>query len=210
MRPDPAVPSQRAAPPRAFEAARARLGDRRQAAIEAYERPSARSRGGGTRAPRRVRAFLPPRRRADRRVDAGRREPRRDPDASRALLDGRDPSPRALEIGHLPTFTDNPFVLARMAERYNEALRALARDRGLGARRPRPVVTRDARAPGGALHRLRSPGRAGPGAGRALDICRSGACSRRRSCGELTGLDPARLAQAPTSSVRPSRNPRGA
>ncbi len=41
-----------------------------------------------------------------------------------------DPSPRALEIGHLPTFTDNPFVLARMAERYNEALRDLARERG--------------------------------------------------------------------------------
>jgi lysophospholipase L1-like esterase len=44
----------------------------------------------------------------------------------------REPSSRALEIGHLPVFTDNPFVLARMAERYNEALRALARDRGLG------------------------------------------------------------------------------
>lgn len=43
----------------------------------------------------------------------------------------RDPSPRALEIGHLPTFTDNPFVLARMAERYNDQLRALARERGL-------------------------------------------------------------------------------
>ena len=43
----------------------------------------------------------------------------------------RDPSSRALEIGHLPTFTDNPFVLARMAERYNDQLRALARERGL-------------------------------------------------------------------------------
>jgi hypothetical protein len=43
----------------------------------------------------------------------------------------RDPSPRALEIGHLPTFTDNPFVVARMAERYNDRLRALARERGL-------------------------------------------------------------------------------
>jgi lysophospholipase L1-like esterase/signal recognition particle subunit SEC65 len=41
-----------------------------------------------------------------------------------------DPSPRALEIGHLPTFTDNPFVLARMADRYNEVLRGLARERG--------------------------------------------------------------------------------
>ncbi len=44
----------------------------------------------------------------------------------------RDPSPAALAIGHLPTFTDNPFVLARMAERYNDVLRALARGRGLG------------------------------------------------------------------------------
>jgi lysophospholipase L1-like esterase len=43
----------------------------------------------------------------------------------------RDPSPRALEIGHLPTSTDNPFVLARMAGRYNETLRAIAKDRGL-------------------------------------------------------------------------------
>ena len=43
----------------------------------------------------------------------------------------RDPAPRALEIGHLPTFTDNAFVLARMAERYNDALRALARERRL-------------------------------------------------------------------------------
>jgi hypothetical protein len=44
----------------------------------------------------------------------------------------RDPSPRALEIGHLPAFTDNPFVLARMAERYNDQLRRLASERGLG------------------------------------------------------------------------------
>ena len=44
----------------------------------------------------------------------------------------RTPSPRALDIGHLPTFTDNPFVLARMAERYNETLRGIARSRGLG------------------------------------------------------------------------------
>jgi lysophospholipase L1-like esterase len=43
----------------------------------------------------------------------------------------RDPSQRALEIGHLPTSTDNPFVLARMAGRYNETLRAIAHDRGL-------------------------------------------------------------------------------
>jgi lysophospholipase L1-like esterase len=36
------------------------------------------------------------------------------------------PSPRALEIGQLPRFTDNPFVLARMTERYNDELRVLA------------------------------------------------------------------------------------
>jgi lysophospholipase L1-like esterase len=36
-----------------------------------------------------------------------------------------------LEVGHLPTFTDNPFVLARMVERYNAALRELAARRGL-------------------------------------------------------------------------------
>lgn len=41
------------------------------------------------------------------------------------------PSPRALEVGHLPAFTDNPYVLARMAGRYNEALRALGKRRGL-------------------------------------------------------------------------------
>jgi len=43
----------------------------------------------------------------------------------------RDPSPRALAIGHLPTWTDNPFVLARMAGRCNETLRVLAREERL-------------------------------------------------------------------------------
>jgi lysophospholipase L1-like esterase len=43
----------------------------------------------------------------------------------------RAPSTRALEIGHLPGYTDNPYVLARMTERYNDALRGLARERGL-------------------------------------------------------------------------------
>jgi hypothetical protein len=42
-----------------------------------------------------------------------------------------DPSPRALEIGHLPPFTDNPFVLAAMTRRLNDALRELAAARGL-------------------------------------------------------------------------------
>jgi lysophospholipase L1-like esterase len=36
------------------------------------------------------------------------------------------PSARALAVGHLPRFTDNPYVLAAMAERYNDALRHMA------------------------------------------------------------------------------------
>lgn len=43
----------------------------------------------------------------------------------------RDPSARALAVGHLPAFTDNPFVLAAMAARYNDALRELAQRQGL-------------------------------------------------------------------------------
>jgi lysophospholipase L1-like esterase len=39
---------------------------------------------------------------------------------------GEPPSARALAVGHLPRFTDNPYVLAAMAERYNDALRHLA------------------------------------------------------------------------------------
>lgn len=42
-----------------------------------------------------------------------------------------EPSSRALQIGHLPPYTDNPFVLARMAERYNAALRDFADRKGL-------------------------------------------------------------------------------
>jgi lysophospholipase L1-like esterase len=42
------------------------------------------------------------------------------------------PSPQALKIGHLPQFTENPFVLAKLTERYNIALRALAKQRDLG------------------------------------------------------------------------------
>jgi lysophospholipase L1-like esterase len=41
------------------------------------------------------------------------------------------PSARALAIGHLPRFTDNPYVLAAMTERYNDALRRLAARHGL-------------------------------------------------------------------------------
>ena len=36
------------------------------------------------------------------------------------------PSARALEIGHLPQYTDNPYVVARLADGYNVALRAQA------------------------------------------------------------------------------------
>jgi len=43
-----------------------------------------------------------------------------------------NPSPRALKIGHLPYFTTNPFVLAKMTERFNTVLRALAERRGIG------------------------------------------------------------------------------
>jgi lysophospholipase L1-like esterase len=43
---------------------------------------------------------------------------------------GETPSPQALAQGHLPQYTDNPFVLAKLTERTNEALRALARRRG--------------------------------------------------------------------------------
>ena len=41
------------------------------------------------------------------------------------LMD-ENPTEKALSMGHLPDFTENPFVLARMSERYNSELRALA------------------------------------------------------------------------------------
>jgi len=37
------------------------------------------------------------------------------------------PSAKALKIGHLPYFTNNPYVLAKMVEQYNECLRKLAK-----------------------------------------------------------------------------------
>src|SRR5262249_17294696 len=39
----------------------------------------------------------------------------------------RDPTPAMLRMGHVPPYTDNPFVLAKLAARYNEVLRELAR-----------------------------------------------------------------------------------
>lgn len=41
-----------------------------------------------------------------------------------------EPSERALEIGHLPHYTQNPYVLAAYAEANNKGLRRLARDIG--------------------------------------------------------------------------------
>ena len=41
------------------------------------------------------------------------------------------PSEKALAKGHLPEFTNNPYVLAKLTERYNRALRNLATRRGL-------------------------------------------------------------------------------
>ena len=38
-----------------------------------------------------------------------------------------EPSAQALRVGHLPTFTDNPFVLAKLSEGYNKRLRRLAK-----------------------------------------------------------------------------------
>jgi hypothetical protein len=43
------------------------------------------------------------------------------------LYDEDPPSPEAIAMGHLPEFTDNPYVLARMTARFNESLRALTR-----------------------------------------------------------------------------------
>jgi lysophospholipase L1-like esterase len=117
---------------RASAAAWARLGDRRQVAMEAYERRKRPDSAATELALLEgyVPSFLP---------DVVRIVESMQAAGSRIVIltlpglysTDEAPSPRALEIGHLPTFTDNPFVLARMAERYNDVLRALARDRGL-------------------------------------------------------------------------------
>jgi lysophospholipase L1-like esterase len=117
---------------RALEAARERFGDRRQAAVDAYQRP----RHADRSAPELrlldeyVPSFFPEIVEVVEAMQAA---------GSRVVIltlpglysTDHDPSPRALEIGHLPTFSENVFVLARMAERHNDALRALARERGL-------------------------------------------------------------------------------
>jgi lysophospholipase L1-like esterase len=117
---------------RVLEAARARLSDRRQAAVEAYERPRRAEREA--RELRLLEEYVPSFFPAVIRIVEAMQAA-----GSRVVIltlpglygTNESPSARALEIGHLPPFTDNPFVLARMAERYNEALRALARERGI-------------------------------------------------------------------------------
>jgi hypothetical protein len=47
------------------------------------------------------------------------------------------PSPTALKTGYLPTFTDNPYFLAKMTARYNDWLR------GLAAREHLPLIDLD-------------------------------------------------------------------
>src|SRR5262249_41474378 len=42
-----------------------------------------------------------------------------------------EPSPQALKVGHLPVFTDNPYVLAKMSQEYNRRLRHLATSQDL-------------------------------------------------------------------------------
>ena len=42
-----------------------------------------------------------------------------------------EPSPQALKVGHLPTFTDNPYVLAKVSAEYNKRLRGLAKTHNL-------------------------------------------------------------------------------
>jgi lysophospholipase L1-like esterase len=44
----------------------------------------------------------------------------------------RSVTDRMLQIGHLPTFTDNPYVLAKLTAVYNEQLKSLARAEGAG------------------------------------------------------------------------------
>lgn len=42
-----------------------------------------------------------------------------------------EPSPQALKVGHLPAFTDNPYVLAKISSEYNKRLRSLAKAHNL-------------------------------------------------------------------------------
>ena len=46
------------------------------------------------------------------------------------FVSSQEPSEKALKRGHLPSFTNNPFVLAAMTERFNQALRNMAAESG--------------------------------------------------------------------------------
>jgi lysophospholipase L1-like esterase len=117
---------------RAYDRAQRLFGDTRQRALDAYNRPKRPDRNapevlvldGYTP------SFLPEVERIVGEMEAA---------GSRVVLItlpglynmDEEPTARALQAGHLPAFTDNPYVLARMAERYNDALRAIGRKRGL-------------------------------------------------------------------------------
>jgi hypothetical protein len=42
-----------------------------------------------------------------------------------------EPTQQALKVGHLPTFTDNPYVLAKISTEYNKRLRHVAKSHNL-------------------------------------------------------------------------------
>jgi lysophospholipase L1-like esterase len=117
---------------RALEILQARLSGTHAAAVDAYERPKRPD--AGDPALRLVDDYTPTFFRDVVRIVDGMQAA-----GSRVVVltlpglyaSGQEPSARALQIGHLPEFTDNPYVLARMAERYNDALRGLVRKRGL-------------------------------------------------------------------------------
>jgi lysophospholipase L1-like esterase len=116
----------------AYDKAVATMDDPQAAALAAYERPKHPDRG----APEVVAldeytpAFLPQIRRILDRFQADGRPVVLITLPGLYVMD-EAPTPRALAKGHLPVFTDNPYVLARMTERYNDSLRELARARGL-------------------------------------------------------------------------------
>ena len=48
------------------------------------------------------------------------------------FVSDEQPTARALKIGHLPAYSVNPYVLAKITQRYNQSLRDLALRKGLG------------------------------------------------------------------------------
>ena len=124
---------------------RQRLGDRRQAATRGLRAPGSvptRARRSSLSSTRTCRLSCP--------TSCGSWTPMQAAGSRVVILTlpglyqtDRDPSPRALEIGHLPTFTDNPFVLARMAELYSE----------LSGRLPATVGWRSSTSPAGHARR---------------------------------------------------------